>query len=195
VHKEEKLGNRRIVIVPADNPVRIEAIRELFKEYAASLSFNLCFQSFEEELARLPGEYAPWSGMLLLGLVDDRPAGCVAMHRLDGQMAGLHGELYSGSDVCEMKRLYVRPEFRKCGVGRELIGAILNCAAAIGYRKMRLDTVPSEMARAVELYQKLGFVEIEPYRLNPIPGAKYLELDIKLWQAKNAKAVTQTQGY
>ena len=186
---------RRVVIVPADNPVRIGAIRELFKEYAASLSFNLCFQSFEEELARLPGEYAPWSGMLLLGLVDDQAAGCVAMHRLEGGMAGVHGELYGGSDVCEMKRLYVRPEFSNCGLGRELIYAILNCAAAIGYCKMRLDTIPSEMGRAVEIYQKLGFVEIEPYRVNPIPGAKYLELDIKLWQAKNEKAVRQVPGY
>jgi GNAT superfamily N-acetyltransferase len=186
---------RRIVIVPADNPVRIEAIRELFKEYAASLSFNLCFQSFEEELARLPGEYGPWSGMLLLGLVDDQAAGCVAMHRLEGELAEPHGELYGGSDVCEMKRLYVRPEFRKCGLGRELIDAILNCAAAIGYRKMRLDTVPNEMGRAVEIYQKLGFVEIEPYRLNPIPGAKYMELDIKSWQARNGQTAHQSQGY
>src|SRR5215469_18897511 len=92
----------RIVVVPADNPVRIEAVRKLFEEYAASLSFNLCFQSFEDELARLPGEYAPWSGMLLLGLVDDQAAGCVAMHRLEGELAGPHGELYGGSDVCEM---------------------------------------------------------------------------------------------
>ena len=180
---------RRIVIVPADNPVRIEAVRELFKEYAASLSFNLCFQSFEEELARLPGEYAPWPGMLLLGLVDDQSAGCVALHRLESEPAGPLGELYGGSDVCEMKRLYVRPEFRGCGLGRELIDAIISCAAAIGYRKMRLDTVPSEMGRAVEIYQKLGFVEIEPYRLNPIPGAKYMELDIKSWQAKTAQNI------
>ena len=186
---------RRIVIVPADNPVRIEAIRELFKEYAASLSFNLCFQGFEEELARLPGEYAPWSGMLLLGLVDDQAAGCVALHRLEGEMAGQHGELFGGSDVCEMKRLYVRPEFRGCGLGRELVDSILNCAAAIGYRRMRLDTVPGEMGRAVEMYLKLGFVEIEPYRVNPILGAKYLELDITSWQANSAVRATHAQGY
>jgi GNAT superfamily N-acetyltransferase len=133
--------------------------------------------------------------MLLLGLVDDQAAGCVAMHRLEGELAGPHGELDGGSDVCEMKRLYVRPEFRKCGLGRELIDAILNCAAAIGYCKMRLDTVPSEMGRAVEIYQKLGFVEIEPYRLNPIPGAKYMELDIKSWQARNGQTVYQSQDY
>ena len=180
----ETIRKRRIAIVPADNPIRIAAVRELFQEYAASLSFNLCFQSFEEELARLPGEYAPWSGMLLLGLVDDEAAGCVAMHRLEGAMAGAHGDLYGGSDVCEMKRLYVRPEFRGCGLGHKLIDAILKCAAGIGYRRMRLDTIPSEMSSAVEMYRKLGFAEIEPYRTNPIPGAKYMELDLKVWQAQ-----------
>lgn len=174
----------RISIVPADNPVRIEAVRQLFKEYAASLSFDLCFQSFEEELARLPGEYAPWSGMLLLGLVDDQVAGCAAFHRLDGEMAGARGELHGGSDVCEMKRLYVRPEFRGCGLGRELIDCLLQCAAAVGYRRIRLDTVPTEMAKAVEIYGKLGFTEIAPYRPNPIPGAKYMELDLLAWQAQ-----------
>lgn len=173
----------RIAIVPADNPVRIEAVRQLFKEYAASLSFNLCFQSFEEELARLPGEYAPVSGMLLLGLVDDQVAGCVAFHRLDGEMAAGHDE--SGdSKVCEMKRLYVRPQFRGCGIGRELVDSILNCAAAVGYRWIRLDTIPTEMGKAVEIYQKLGFREITPYRVNPIAGAKYMELDLKAWQAR-----------
>lgn len=180
----EIIPKRRIAIVPADNPVRIAAVRELFKEYAASLSFNLCFQNFEEELARLPGEYAPWSGMLLLGLVDDQPAGCVASHRLEGEMAGGHGNLLGGSDVCEMKRLYVRPAFRGCGVGAELVNSILECAAAIGYRKMRLDTVPSEMGKAVEMYRKIGFVEIPPYRKNPVPGAKYMEVNIQKWRAE-----------
>lgn len=182
----QAIRKRHIAIVPADNPVRIDAVRKLFREYAESLSFNLCFQSFDQELARLPGEYAPWSGMLLLGLVDDQAAGCVALHRLEGEMAGGHGELFGGSDVCEMKRLYVRPEFRGCGLGRELVNAILKCAAAIGYRRMRLDTIPDEMASAVEMYRKIGFVEIAPYRLNPIPGARYLELDIRTWQARLA---------
>src|SRR5437660_3439991 len=181
----------RVAIVPVDNPVRIEAVRELSKDYANSLSFNLCFQSFEEELARLPGEYAPWPGMLLLGLVDDQVAGCVAFHRLEGEMAGMHGDLDGGSDVCEMKRLYVRPAFRGSGVGRELIDCLLRCAAAVGYRRMRLDTIPSEMGRAVENYRKLGFTEIKPYRPNPIPGAKYMELDLQEWGRNSgaAKAV------
>ena len=174
----------RMAVVPADNPVRIEAVRDLFKEYAASLSFNLCFQSFEDELARLPGEYAPPSGMLLLGLVDDQVGGCVAFHRLEGEMAGGHAEFRAGSEVCEMKRLYVRPAFRGSGIGRKLIDSILKCAEAVGYRRMRLDTVPSEMAKAVEIYRKIGFTEIAPYRLNPIPGAKYMELDLNAWQAR-----------
>ena len=177
------IRKHRLAVVPADNPVRIDAVRELFKEYAASLSFNLCFQSFEEELARLPGEYAPVSGMLLLGLVDDQVAGCVAFHRLQGEMAGGHGD--SGdSEVCEMKRLYVRPQFRGSGIGRELIDSILNCAASVGYRWIRLDTIPTEMGRAVEIYRKLGFQEIAAYRPNPVPGAKYMELDLKFWQAQ-----------
>jgi len=173
----------RIAIVPADNPVRIEAVRQLFREYAASLSFNLCFQSFEEELARLPGEYAPVTGMLLLGLVDDQVAGCVAFHRLEGEMAAGHVE--SGdAKVCEMKRLYVRPQFRGCGIGRELVDSILNCAAAVGYRWIRLDTIPQEMGKAVEIYRKLGFREITPYRVNTVPGAKYMELDLNAWRAR-----------
>ena len=188
----EPTRRRRIAIVPADNPIRIAAVRELFLEYAASLSFKLCFQGFEEELARLPGEYAPWSGMLLLGLVDDLAAGCVAMHRLEGAMAGPHDDLRGGSDVCEMKRLYVRPQFRGCGLGRELVDAILKCAAGIGYERMRLDTVPSEMASAVEMYRKIGFVEIAPYRTNPVPGAKYMELDLQAWQAQTSAPPVKT---
>jgi|SRR6185312_14959662 len=179
----EAIRSPRIAIVSADNPARVELVRELFKEYAASLSFNLCFQSFEQELASLPGEYGPWSGMLLLGLVDQQPAGCVALHRLD-EKTSEDDEIVSEIDLCEMKRLFVRPQFRGCGLGSNLVKAILKCAAAIGYRRMRLDTVPSEMGMALEMYRRIGFVEIAPYRENPIPGAKYLELNLKLWQAK-----------
>jgi GNAT superfamily N-acetyltransferase len=196
----ETLRKRRVVIVPADNPVRIHAVRELFKEYAASLSFDLCFQGFAEELARLPGEYAPLSGMLLLGLVDDQVAGCVALRRLVGEMAGEHGDIFGGSDVrdmklCEMKRLYVRPEFRGCGLGAELISSILECAAAVGYKKMRLDTVPSEMGKAVEMYRRIGFVEIPAYRKNPVPGAKYMELDLQAWKTAISQRARQAQAH
>src|SRR6185437_13956424 len=179
----ETLHRPRVAVVPADNPVRVGSVRELFQEYAESLSFNLCFQSFEQELASLPGEYAPWSGMLLLGLVNDVPAGCVALRKIGTDLQSEDDEILAELEVCEMKRLYVRPQFRGIGVGRELVDAILKCAAAIGYRRMRLDTVPSEMGTAVEMYLRLGFVEIAPYRENPVPGAKYLELDIRAWQA------------
>src|SRR5947209_16252098 len=161
----------RISIVAVDNPVRLEGVRALFKEYAASLSFNLCFQSFEEELALLPGEYAPPCGTLLLGVVEEQAAGCVALHRIGNRRAVNHTDRSACRDVCEMKRLFVRPPFRGLGVGRELVNGILNSAVALGYRRMRLDTVPSEMGIAVQLYRNLGFIEIPPYRLNPLPGA------------------------
>ena len=179
----ESLHRPRVAILPADNPVRVDTIRALFQEYAESLSFNLCFQSFEQELAALPGVYAPWSGMLLLAQVNDEPAGCVALRKFGTNSASEDDEILAELDVCEMKRLYVRPQFRGIGVGRELVDAILKCAAAIGYRRMRLDTVPTEMGTAVEMYLRLGFVEIAPYRENPVPVAKCLELDIRGWQA------------
>src|SRR5690242_16403430 len=186
------LHQSRATIVPADNPSRIEAVRELFKEYAESLSFNLCFQGFEEELAHLPGEYAPWSGMLLLALVDSKPAGCVALRKLSPESLSDDDEILAELDICEMKRLYVRPQFRRVGLGRDLADAILKCAAAIGYRRMRLDTVPSEMATAVAMYRKLGFSEIAPYRENPVCGATYLELDVRTWQASSSRRATNS---
>ena len=131
--------------------------------------------------------------MLLLGLVDNQPAGCVALHRLDRDMAEEGTKLPSSPDLCEMKRLFVRSEFRSCGLGRQLVDAILKCAAAIGYRRMRLDTVPSEMGTAVHLYHKLDFIEIPAYRVNPIPGATYMELDLNDWQARSARISTRVQ--
>lgn len=178
-------AQRRIVIVPADNPARIAAVRDLFKAYATSLSFNLCFQSFDQELAGLPGDYAPISGMLLLGLVDDKPAGCVAMRPLSRKHSGEEQKNQGHLEACEMKRLYVAPEFRGFGLGAQLVVSILRCAASVGYGTMRLDTVPSEMARAVEMYRKLGFVEIDPYCENPVPGAKYMEINLPEWQERS----------
>ena len=140
-------------------------MRILFNEYAESLGFSLCFQSFEVELAQLPWEYAPPAGRLLLARSGAAAAGCVAMHKLE-------------NGTCEMKRLYVRPQFRGTGLGRRLAEEIIAQAREIGYVRMRLDTVVSVMGRAVELYRALGFREIAPYRDNPIPSALYMELEL-----------------
>ena len=137
-------------------------MRVLFHEYAESLGFSLCFQSFNEELAGLPWEYAPPSGRLLLATLDGTPAGCVALHKIE-------------DGICEMKRLYVRPQFRGTGLGRRLAVEIVSQAREIGYSRMRLDTVVAVMGRAVELYRALGFREIAPYRENPMPSALYME--------------------
>ncbi len=147
------------------SPGQLEAARELFLEYAQSLGFSLCFQNFDQELASLPGDYAPPRGRLLLAYVAAVAAGCVALHPLE-------------ADVCEMKRLYVRPQFRGLGIGRALVDRILAEARAAGYSRMRLDTVAPIMRDAVRMYRALGFGEIAPYRANPIPGALYMEREL-----------------
>src|SRR3954466_949011 len=144
---------------------QIALARTLFQEYGASLGFSLCFQNFDKELAGLPGDYAPPKGRLLLAYLDSHPAGCVALHEFEG-------------GISEMKRLYVRPSFRGKRVGLALANAIIEAAREVGYQRMRLDTVPSEMADAVKMYQRLGFHEIATYRANPQPGTLYMELDL-----------------
>lgn len=177
----------------------IDRAKALFLEYAESLGFDLCFQSFDKELAGLPGEYAAPSGALLLAVeaLAERGAvlpgesgeesargaedpngtgprvagdgeaavGCVALRRID-------------AETCEMKRLYVRPSWRGSGIGRALVEMVIGEARKIGYKRMRLDAIRN-MTAAVGLYASMGFQEIAPYRLNPIPGAVYLELSLE----------------
>jgi putative acetyltransferase len=144
---------------------QIASIRELFLEYAQSLGFSLCFQSFDQELAGLPGDYARPEGRLLLASVEGDSAGCVALHKL-------------GAEICEMKRLYVRPQFRGKGLGKILAERVIAEAHQIGYKQLRLDTVEPMMRTAVAMYRALGFREIAPYRANPIEGALYMELQL-----------------
>ncbi len=149
----------------AESPAQITQARELFLEYAQSLGFSLCFQNFDKELAELPGSYAPPDGRLLLAEYESQLAGCVALHKLGTTL-----------EFCEMKRLYLRPQFRGKGFGRAFANRIIAEARQIGYRRMRLDTVEPVMKDAVAMYRRLGFREIAPYCANPMAGAIYMEL-------------------
>lgn len=154
-----------LAITQIETPAKIAQARELFLEYAQPLGFSLCFQSFDAELAGLPGDYAPPEGRLLLAQYDDQPAGCVALHKLEPK-------------ICEMKRLYLRPQFRGKGLGRALAERIVAEARQIGYERIRLDTVEPVMKDAVAMYRRLGFREIDPYRVNPMAGTLYMELTL-----------------
>jgi putative acetyltransferase len=151
-----------IQIISVDTEEALAQAKALFEEYAASLDFDLVFQNFQEELAGLPGDYAAPHGGLLLARHGDQVAGCVALRKIEGE-------------ICEMKRLYVRPAFRDLGIGRLLARAVIAAAKKRGYSRMRLDTVPA-MKEAGALYESLGFRKISPYRHNPIPGAAFMEL-------------------
>jgi GNAT superfamily N-acetyltransferase len=156
-------------VFQADSISRIAQARELFLEYEKSLGFSLCFQNFDQELAGLPGDYSPPEGRLLLAEYESQLAGCVALHKIT-----LPGE----DGVCEMKRLYLRPQLRGKGLGRALAEHVIAEARQIGYRSMRLDTVGPVMKDAVEMYRKLGLREIPAYRANPMPGTLYMELQL-----------------
>ena len=142
----------------------LRGVRELFREYARSIEIDLCFQNFEQELAELPGKYAPPAGRLLVAKAEQELAGCVALRP-------------SGEGICEMKRLYVRLTFRGRGLGRELAKASITAARQIGYGRMRLDTLAS-MTEAIALYESLGFRRIDAYYHNPSPKAVFMELQL-----------------
>src|SRR6266850_5441719 len=144
----------------------IEQARELFREYEKWLGIDLCFQNFEKELAEMPGKYAPPDGRLLLAVENGNVAGCVALRKI-------------GEGICEIKRLFLRPAFRGKGLGRQLAERIIRDAREIGYERMRLDTLPPKMNDAIALYRSLGFKEIDPYYTNPVPGAMFMELNLK----------------
>jgi GNAT superfamily N-acetyltransferase len=149
-------------IIQAETGEALQAVRLLFGEYAASLDFDLGFQNFGDELKNLPADYASPGGRLFLAIYENQPAGCVALRKLD-------------AGICEMKRLYVRPPFQSLKIGKALAEAVIAEAKALGYSRMRLDTVPA-MARARKLYTSLGFKEIPPYRYNPISDTAFMEL-------------------
>lgn len=153
-------------LLQAKTSEQIEIARTLFREYSAWVEIDLCFQNFEEELAELPGDYAPPDGRLLLALHNAQVAGCIALRKL-------------GEGICEMKRLFVREAFRGHGLGRKLIETAIDEAKQIGYERMRLDTLPPKMNDAIALYRSFGFKEIAPYYNNPVPGAKFMELPLK----------------
>jgi len=142
----------------------LEEVRKLFAEYAKSLGISLNFQNFDAELAGLPGEYQSPGGCLLVAKLDDQIAGCVAMRRIDAQ-------------ACEMKRLYVRPQFQGQQIGKKLAESVIGKARELGYARMRLDTLPS-MKSARSLYASLGFKEIPAYRHNPVEGTSFMELGL-----------------
>ncbi|MBX3244218.1 MAG: GNAT family N-acetyltransferase [Acidobacteria bacterium] len=139
--------------------------RDLFVEYAEWLGFDLCFQGFDRELSELPGKYAEPNGRLYLAYLNGEPVGCIGLRPI-------------GNDICEMKRLYLRPEARGAGLGKMLIERLIKDAREIGYKAMRLDTYPPKMAAAVKLYRAYGFKEIEAYYDNPYEGVLFMELSL-----------------
>ncbi len=151
-------------ITHARFPEQPLAVREILREYARSLNFELCFQSFEEELVSLPGRYAPPCGRCLLASDGQALGGVIALRDL-------------GDRICEMKRLYVRPACRGTGLGLRLARTLIDEARGVGYRAMRLDTVP-QMTDAIRLYLGLGFRDVPPYCPNPIAGARFMALTL-----------------
>lgn len=154
-----------IKIIQAETFEEIEAARGLFREYEAWFGMNLCFQNFDEEVANLPDKYASPEGRLFLAFSDEKLAGCIALRKLE-------------EGICEMKRLFVKDEFRGQKIGVKLIEKLFEEAKNIGYAQMRLDTFPAKMGKAVKLYESYGFREIPPYYHNPYGETLFMELDL-----------------
>lgn len=161
----EKRGEFFQLVTVAVAGKDLDAVRELFLDYAKSLGFSLCFQGFDQELARLPGDYAPPRGCLLLAKEGEQVVGCVGVRPI-------------GAETCEMKRLYVRPQFRGTGLGRGLAETAIARARAMGYRRMVLDTLPA-MKEARALYSSLGFTPCAPYYDNTCAGSDCVELSLE----------------
>lgn len=156
-------ADAQLSIAQANSPEEFAEVRTLFLEYAEWLEFSLCFQGFDQELASLPGKYAPPEGRLLLARHNGAAVGCGALRQL-------------GPGICEMKRLYVRPQFRGRRLGLKLATMLIDEARLIGYERMRLDTIPDKMPDAYRMYRRLGFYEIPAYCANPQPCPCYMEL-------------------
>jgi GNAT superfamily N-acetyltransferase len=152
-------------IVRVESASQLAQVRELFEEYWASFGFTPCFQNFGAEVAGLPGDYAPPGGRLALAMIEGQAAGCVALRQFD-------------AGRCEAKRLFVRPQVRNRGVGRQLLDWVIAEARAAGYREMVGDTMPV-MEKALEMYDRLGFERTEPYSDHPTPGAIFLRLKLR----------------
>jgi ribosomal protein S18 acetylase RimI-like enzyme len=143
----------------------IEEIKLLFREYMAELKgIDLSFQGFENELNSLPGYYSAPNGCLLIARFNETVAGCIALRKIT-------------DEICEMKRLFVKPEFRNYKIGKLLIDGIILEATSIGYQEMYLDSLPT-MSKAIKLYESLGFQRINPYYFNPIEGTIYMSLKL-----------------
>jgi putative acetyltransferase len=154
-----------MILKQVESDEEVKQARELFEEYAAWLGFGLCFQNFDRELAELPGDYTPPNGRLLLALQNDQVTGCVALRKI-------------GEGTGEMKRLYVRPDFRGQGLGRILTETIIEAARDHGYDRLRLDTLPGRMDQAIAMYRSLGFKDIERYYNNSYEDTAFMELTL-----------------
>ncbi len=169
---EHKGQTQKIKFKKIVNKKYINDVKKLFREYAEELEIDLDFQDFEEELTKLPGKYGPPDGLLILAYLKEKAVGCIALRKIS-------------KEICEMKRLYVKKEYRGLGIGRELVNILIKEAKRLDYKFMRLDTIPS-LKKAQNLYESFGFYDIEPYVYNPTEGARFMELDLNTTKIDNS---------